>query len=99
VTKHYPYFFKTDLLNTILRFGVCFVAGTPTVALMFIIPKTAPFWITLIFRNIIPTMTGTFYLFGLSKWVAYKFGFINMQSLDESDISHEYSEDDDAELL
>lgn len=91
-TSNYPYFFKTPLHITLIRIIVTFILGTPTVALMFIIPKTMPFWVTLTCRYIIPAVLGNFYLFGCSKWISYKLGLINTEALNESHISNEYSD-------
>jgi hypothetical protein len=94
VTRNFPNFYRTSIRTSLIRVIVTFILGAPTVALMFIVPKTMPFWVTLPTRYIIPSLLGNFYLFGCSKWVAYKLGLINT-TLNDSDV-HEYSgiEDD-----
>ena len=75
-TRKYPFFYDTDLITSIKRVIVCFLVGSPTLLTMFI-SKNNPYWIIIIFKTWLPPTLAQFYLFGLSKSVAYFFGLCN----------------------
>lgn len=63
-------------MTTFQRIVICTIVGSPTLLTMFISPDNH-YWIIIIFKTWLPPTISTFYLFGLSKSVAYFFGLCN----------------------
>ena len=75
-TSKYPFFYDTDIVTSIKRIIVCTLVGLPTL-MTILISHDNPYWIIIIFKTWLPPTLSSFYLFGLSKSVAYFFGLVN----------------------
>ena len=78
-TGAYTNFFQTSLLTTIKRMILCGPFGVISQLPILLIPKKSHFIIIVVFKTLMPTLVGNLYIFGFSKTLANKFGFINKE--------------------
>ena len=83
-TRKFKEFNKTSSFTTLLRLLICTFVGCPSLCGIILCPRTGIHWSTkLICKTVIPISLGNCYLFGFSKYVAYKANLINTK-VDES---------------
>lgn len=60
----------------------------------YMVSKHNPFWIVVLARSIFPTLIGNIYVYGIQKWLTFKFGLINTDIVDKQLLEKEYFEEE-----
>ena len=73
------------MFKKLVRIVINLVIAAPFMSGMLIDKQNNPYLYVVVFRNILPTTIGNFYLFGLCNWISLKLGLINTRQPTEED--------------